>query len=96
MTGVEVSYGVIPAGGQSPFFHSHKKNEEIYIFISGEGTQQVDNDIIPIKSGSFVRVAPPGKRFTKNTSSVPMIYLCIQAQEKSLEAKTNDDGIINK
>jgi uncharacterized cupin superfamily protein len=31
MTGSEVSYGVFPPGGQSPFFHSHKKNEEIYI-----------------------------------------------------------------
>jgi mannose-6-phosphate isomerase-like protein (cupin superfamily) len=96
MTGAEVSYGVTPAGGQSPFYHSHKKNEETYIFISGEGTFEVDETNIPIKPGTFVNVFPPGKRFIQNTSSVPMIFLCIQAQGKSLEGKTQDDGVFHK
>ena len=32
LTGAEISVNNLPAGAGVPFVHSHKKNEEIYIF----------------------------------------------------------------
>jgi mannose-6-phosphate isomerase-like protein (cupin superfamily) len=93
-TGIEVSYGVIPADGASPFVHYHKANEETYVFLSGEGIAIIDKVELSIKAGSFLRVAPAGRRFIKNTSTTPIIYLCIQAKEGSLGTKNKDDGMI--
>jgi mannose-6-phosphate isomerase-like protein (cupin superfamily) len=93
-SGFEISYGVLPTGGSSPFVHAHKLNEELYIFLSGVGVIELDGDSVDVKTGSFVRVAPPVKRFIKNTSKLPIIYLCIQTKAGSLEAKTADDAII--
>ena len=38
LTGAEISINNLPAGVGVPFVHSHKKNEEIYIILSGKGT----------------------------------------------------------
>ncbi len=35
LTGAEISVNNLPAGAGVPFVHSHKKNEEIYIILSG-------------------------------------------------------------
>jgi uncharacterized cupin superfamily protein len=93
-TGTEISYGVIPVGGASPFVHSHKANEEIYVFLSGECVAVIDKTELSLTAGSFLRVAPEGKRFFKNTSSTPIIYLCIQAKARSFVPKNKDDVII--
>jgi mannose-6-phosphate isomerase-like protein (cupin superfamily) len=37
LTGAEISANRLPAGTDIPFAHSHKRNEEIYIFTSGKG-----------------------------------------------------------
>ena len=37
LTGAEISVNNLPAGAGVPFVHSHKKNEEIYIILSGQG-----------------------------------------------------------
>jgi uncharacterized cupin superfamily protein len=93
-TGFEVSYGVVAAGGASPFVHAHQQNEELYVIISGAGEMRLDDDSVPIKAGSFIRCAPPAKRLIKNTSEQPMIYLCVQAKAGSLDQKTAKDAII--
>lgn len=88
----EISLSVIPPGGEIPFFHTHKKNEEAYIILSGEGDFQVDDDSFPIKNGSVVRVATHGKRNMRNTSAEPMRYIVVQAREGSLEEYSGADG----
>jgi uncharacterized cupin superfamily protein len=42
LTGAEVSANRTPAGKESPFTHSHKRNEEIYLFTSGKGLFWLD------------------------------------------------------
>lgn len=94
LTATEVSISCLPSGGEIPFFHTHRKNEETYIIISGEGDFQVDDKVFPISSGSVVKVSPAGKRNMRNTSSSPMLYICTQARENTLEEYTGDDADI--
>lgn len=56
LTGSEISFNHTPAGGFTPFAHSHKLNEEVYIILSGNGMFMVDGDEFPIKEGSIIRI----------------------------------------
>ena len=91
-TGTEISFTVLPPKTELSYFHFHNKDEETYIILKGAGYYQVDDDCFPITEGSVVRVAPQGIRGLCNTSDVPMIYICIQSKENSLEEHTSDDG----
>jgi mannose-6-phosphate isomerase-like protein (cupin superfamily) len=91
---VEISYNVMKPGAKVPFYHSHKQNEEVYIFISGEGEFEVDDATIKIGSGTVVRVGTPGKRTWRNTSNKSLVYLVIQSKEGSLVGYETSDGIL--
>ena len=93
LTGMEISYGLVPPRTSFPFYHKHKQNEEAYLFLSGTGEFSVDGDVMPIREGSVVRVATEGVRCWRNTSDEPMFYICIQAKQGSLEQWTGTDGI---
>lgn len=93
-TGTEVSFTRIEPGQALPFFHSHKQNEELFLFVRGADEMQVDDDVIPVHEGSAVRVATAGERCLRNTSATdPLIYICIQAKTGSLEQWTFTDGV---
>lgn len=93
LTGCEISFNSLPADKPSAFFHTHKRNEEVYIVISGNGTFEVDGEIFPMQEGSVIRVAPAGKRGI-SSGDKGLVYLCIQAQTDSLTQATMDDGVI--
>src|SRR4051812_31251649 len=60
MTGMEVSLGVVPAGRGTPFLHAHRENEELYIFVNGSGQFIVDDEVLEIREGTVIHVAPTG------------------------------------
>jgi mannose-6-phosphate isomerase-like protein (cupin superfamily) len=91
-TGTEISFTTIPPRAELPYFHHHNKDEETYVILKGSGYYQVDDDCFPITEGSIIRVAPKGIRGLCNTSNEPMVYICIQSKEKSLEEHTTEDG----
>jgi mannose-6-phosphate isomerase-like protein (cupin superfamily) len=91
-TGSEISLTTISPKSELGYFHRHNKDEETYIIVKGSGYYQVDDDCFPIQEGSVIRVAPQGIRGFCNTSEVPMIYICVQSKENSLEEHTYDDG----
>lgn len=93
-TGSEISIGILPAKSDLPIFHAHKQNEETYLFLSGSGKFQVDDQCFDIAEGSVVRVAPAGVRGMTNTSDEQMLYIVVQAKENSLEQYTMEDGIL--
>jgi mannose-6-phosphate isomerase-like protein (cupin superfamily) len=95
LTGAEISANRIPAGKASPFSHSHKRNEEIYLFTAGKGFFWLDGTIIPVKEGSTVRVSPVCVRSLKADESEALSYFCIQVDEGSLVQATREDGIIS-
>jgi mannose-6-phosphate isomerase-like protein (cupin superfamily) len=91
-TGTEISFTTLPPRTELPYFHFHNKDEETYIILKGNGYYQVDDDCFPISEGSVIRVAPQGIRGLCNTSDEPMVYICVQSKEKSLEEHTTEDG----
>lgn len=93
-TATEVSFTRLEPLQAVAFFHSHKQNEELFLIVRGEGEMQVDDDVIPVKEGSAVRVATAGERCIRNTSATePMVYVCVQAKTGSLEQWTFTDGV---
>lgn len=95
MTGSELSLGAAAPGRAMPFKHSHKRNEELYIFIEGEGEMQVDGEKFPVRAGSIVRVAPAGVRAWRNTGAGELRYLVLQCDAGSLKQATGDDGVVS-
>ncbi len=92
-TGMEVSINTMPPGKEVPFSHAHKTNEEMYIFISGEGQMAIDGEVLVVSEGTCVRLAPAAARCVKNSGSENLCFIVIQAKENSLGKHTFDDGI---
>jgi uncharacterized cupin superfamily protein len=94
LTGAEVSINNLPAGAGVPFVHSHKKNEEIYIILSGKGTAVLDGETVELEAGDVIKVAPAAKRQFSAAADSPISYACIQVRENSLEEYTGTDAVI--
>lgn len=95
LTSSEISLNSMAAGQSSPFLHSHKLNEEIYIVISGSGTFTVDGETFPIQEGSLIRVAPEGVR-SMTAGDAGLVYICIQAEQNSLTQSVMEDGVLHQ
>ena len=96
LTGTEVSVNRMMAGGSVPFLHSHKVNEEVYVFLKGRGMFQVDGEEFEVEEGSVVRVDPAGKRCIKAAEDEDLSYICIQANSGTLVQHTATDGVIHE
>ncbi|TQR59029.1 cupin domain-containing protein [Campylobacter troglodytis] len=92
LTGCEVSQNILAAGKEVPFYHAHKQNEELYVFLEGEGEFELDGQILAIKANEAVRVSPSVMRKIRAKSKLR--FLCIQAKENSLTQWNADDGIM--
>ena len=90
LTSCEISVNSMPKGVKLPFNHKHKQNEEIYIFLKGEGTMTLDNETIEVKEGSCVKVLPDAVRTME--SKTDLQYICVQAKSGSLEQFGFGDG----
>lgn len=83
LTSCEISINAMPKGLKLPFSHQHIQNEEIYIFLKGEGIITFDGENIEFKEGSCIKVKPSAIRTLETKTDVE--YICIQAKENSLE-----------
>lgn len=95
LSGCEISVGAFAPFAASPFFHSHKQNEEVYIVLRGAGEMQVDGKRFPLKEGSVVRVSPAGMRSLRSGAE-GMTFLCIQTKAESLKQWTGEDGVLSQ
>ncbi|MBQ4493902.1 MAG: cupin domain-containing protein [Elusimicrobiaceae bacterium] len=92
LTSCEISVNFMPAGAKAPFNHKHKQNEEVYIFLKGNGTMTLDGQTIEVKEGSCVRVLPQAVRTMEARTDIQ--YICAQAKENSLVQFGFGDGEI--
>ena len=92
LTGAEVSINSMPAGAQVPFVHLHKQNEEIYGILSGQGTMNLDGEVVELNAGDWLRVAPGVKRQLQAAPHSAISYLCIQVKAGSLQQWTMTDA----
>jgi len=93
LTSCEISFNKLQAKTGIPFYHQHKQNEEIYLFIQGRGEFQIDGKVFPLGEGTVVRVNPDGERTLRNISEADLIYIVIQARANSYEGHTIVDGV---
>ncbi|MBB3128722.1 mannose-6-phosphate isomerase-like protein (cupin superfamily) [Paenibacillus rhizosphaerae] len=94
LTGMEVSLNQLPEGGSVPFYHTHRENEELYLFIGGQGQFQVDGQIVDVKEGTAIRVSPEGERTLRNNGTGDLNFIVIQVQAGSLRQWVQTDGVI--
>ncbi|MBD2196259.1 cupin domain-containing protein [Calothrix anomala FACHB-343] len=93
LTSAEISVNNLAPNKSVLFYHKHRLNEEIYIFIRGEGEFQVDDFVFPLGEGTVVRVDPEGERCLRNTSDTEdLCWIVIQSRVGSFEDHTIEDG----
>jgi mannose-6-phosphate isomerase-like protein (cupin superfamily) len=51
----QFSYG---SGVRAPYGHRHREQEEVYVVTGGSGRMKLDDEIVELKRGDLVRVAP--------------------------------------
>ncbi|HEY9637723.1 MAG TPA: cupin domain-containing protein [Coleofasciculaceae cyanobacterium] len=93
LTSAEISINKLAPRQSVPFYHKHGLNEEIYIFIQGNGEFQVDGSVFPVSEGTVVRVDCDGERCWRNNSDEDLYWLVIQARAGSYQGGTSEDGI---
>ena len=96
LTGSEISFNQLAAGASSPFTHSHKLNEEVYVILGGRGAFQVDGEEFEVAEGTAIRVDPAGKRSIKAAADESLTYICVQAGCGTLTQFTRTDGVIHE
>jgi mannose-6-phosphate isomerase-like protein (cupin superfamily) len=47
---------------RGPFGHRHEAQEELYVILSGSGRMKLDDEIVDIRPGDVIRVAPQTMR----------------------------------
>ena len=57
---VAFTYRRMPAqtGGKGSYGHSHKTQEEVYFLVSGNVEMKLDDEVLELRPGTVVRVAP--------------------------------------
>lgn len=89
---VGISVNGTEPGGTSPFWHTHSKLEEIYIFIDGTGELALDDEVIAVGAGTIARVGPNVWRGLRCSPDSPtqLKWLCIRAGGDTLAHIGND------
>ena len=92
---IGISVNVTEPGGESPFWHTHSKIEEIYVFLEGTGEIALDDEVLPIEAGTVVRVGTDTWRALRCLpgSDVPLRWLCIRGGGDTLATIGNDADI---
>jgi oxalate decarboxylase/phosphoglucose isomerase-like protein (cupin superfamily) len=67
-------FGLLPPGSQVPY-HYHNNRESIIIVISGEATEIIEGEEIPIKAGDVIYIPTREKHMTLNRSDKDFRYL---------------------
>jgi mannose-6-phosphate isomerase-like protein (cupin superfamily) len=96
MTGAEVSLNRVPAGWGMPFYHRHTRNEELFLFVGGEGEMVIGEERVPVREGTLVRVAPSADRIFRNTSDRDLYYVCVQYPVSAERVREGADGVISE
>lgn len=83
LSSCEISVSAMPKGAKLPFKHKHKQNEEIYIFLKGEGVMTLGDNNLEFKEGSCIKVLPNESRTIEAKTDI--LYICVQAKTNSLQ-----------
>ncbi|MBA2412145.1 MAG: cupin domain-containing protein [Pseudomonadota bacterium] len=88
------SIDIVPPGKLTCPYHSHYREEEMFIILEGEGSLRVAGEMIAVRAGDIIDI-PPGPEYPHqliNTSDAPMKYLSISTQEDPEICEYPDSG----
>lgn len=57
--------------------HSHEGQEEVYMFIDGEGEMEIDNNRFPVKAGDVVCINDGEFHRVFNTGHLGLYFVCV-------------------
>lgn len=63
--------------GKSTSGHKHAGQEEVYFFINGTGTMQLDEEHFPVKSGDIVQIKDGVFHRVFNDSEADLYFVCV-------------------
>lgn len=93
---IYVNMDFVKPGGESVKYHSHSKQEEFFLIMSGKGILRMNGEEILIKTGDVIS-KPAGKniahQFINNSSDILQI-LDVGTREKDDVATYPDENII--
>jgi mannose-6-phosphate isomerase-like protein (cupin superfamily) len=81
----------VPPGGET-VEHFHRRSEEIYHFIAGEGRMRLGSQEAEVRAGDAVVIAPGVNHKLWNTGDEPLVLLCCCAPPYSHEDTVLLDG----
>ena len=90
-----IGLGRVPPGAGYPFWHSHEKQEEVYICLDGSITVLVDDDEVTLHAGDFLRISPDAKRTVGNRTKQPGTMLIVGAMPFEGHRDTERPALIN-
>lgn len=63
--------------GQSTRGHKHEGQEEVYYFVSGRGTMELDDKTINVEPGSVVLIEDGVFHRVHNPFEIPLYFVCV-------------------
>ena len=89
MNSPKKNYALIHASGDA----RTELHDQLYGILSGAGEIWLDGEVIALRAGDWLRVAPAAKRAIRALPTEAMRFICIQTKCGSLEGFTMTDGI---
>jgi quercetin dioxygenase-like cupin family protein len=70
-------FGIMPpaAPGAKPPYHYHKNRESVIMVVSGEATEMLEGQAIPLKTGDVIFIPPMVKHTIMNNSGKDFRYI---------------------
>ena len=85
----------IPAHEGWSFWHTHERQEEVYVCLEGTATVLVEEEAITLAPGDFLRVSPEAKRAVGNRSDKVAVLLIMGAMPHDGFRKPDGRSLIN-
>lgn len=98
LTCMDISVNALKPGWLNPYLHNHKSHEELYVFIKGSGEMKLNDEMIQVREGDMVRVAPSAARGVRNpqSNSEELWFICVRAAKENFNPKDElQSGRIN-
>lgn len=91
---VAITYRNMPqnSGGKGGYGHYHKTQEEVVYLFNGELEVKVDDEVVVLKAGQSIRIAPEAVRSLWNAKPEHAELLIVSTKIDSLD----DDTVIVK
>lgn len=89
---IGVTANSLDPGEQAGYWHTHSSDEELYVFLDGEGQMGLDDEVVDVGPGTTIRVGQGVLRTwrAKPDSPTNLKWLCIRGDGDALPHLPDD------